>query len=59
MIEVYIDNHDNPMHVENTVKEFSHVIEHADDVTCVTVNASFWPLFEKLQLDILHKRGKA
>ena len=58
MIEIYIDNHDDPAHVENTVKEFSDEIEHADDVTCVTVRAALAPILEKLQLDILHKRGK-
>lgn len=58
MIEIYIDNHDDPAHVENTVKEFSHDIEHADDVTCVTVRASLVSMLETLQLDILHKRGK-
>ena len=58
MIEVYVDNHDDPTQVENTVKEFSDRIEHAENITCITVHESKVPLIEKLQLDILYKRGR-
>lgn len=58
MIEVYIDNHDDPMQVENTVKEYSVDIEHADNITCVTVRVDKLAALEQLQLDILFKRGK-
>ena len=58
MIEIYIDNHDDPMQVENTVKEFSDYIEHAENITCVTVPDAVVPMIEKLQLDILYKRGR-
>lgn len=38
MIEVYIDNHDNPNLITETVKGLGdYEIEHADDVSCILV----------------------
>lgn len=39
MIEVYVNNHDDPASVENTVKAFGdYKIEHAEDVSCIYVH---------------------
>lgn len=38
MIEVYVDNHDNPNLITETVKRLGdYEIEHADDVSCIIV----------------------
>lgn len=58
MIEVYIDNYDDPEHVENTVKEYSVEIEHAENITCVTIREEMVGAVEALNLKILYKRGK-
>lgn len=37
-IEVYVDNHDNPAHVDETVKGLGeYTTEHAGDVSCIHV----------------------
>lgn len=58
MIELYIDNEGHPEQVENTVKDYSVEIEHADETTCITIHEECLDAIEKLGLKILHKRGK-
>jgi hypothetical protein len=58
MIEVYIDNYDDPEQVENTVKEYCVEIEHAENITCVTIRDELMGALEALDLKILYKRGK-
>lgn len=57
MIEVYIDNYDDPEQVENTVKEYCVEIEHAENITCVTTSEEMVSAIEALNLKILCVRG--
>lgn len=60
MIEIYIQNRDDPEAVEKTVKEIRHImIEHADDVTCVYAHDDARIKdFEDRGLEVIHVRGE-
>lgn len=58
MIEVYIDNHDLPSQVEETVNKMGIQVikfEHADSVSCIYLHGAIGiePLYA---LDIMHVR---
>ena len=58
MIEIYVNNLDDPATVSKTVKELgNYSVDHADDVSCVYVHDDVCldAFFERL--DIIYVRG--